>query len=89
MNEAIAQCAARPAQERDNVYIASGPTTLFAKLDRYFGQDLRDQLSNKLSGYVYTLRQIGSDRRGRALIGFYAATHGLFAGLLIRLLVNL
>jgi outer membrane protein assembly factor BamD (BamD/ComL family) len=89
MNEAIAQYAARPAQERDNVYIASGPTTLFAKLDRYFGQDLRDQLSNKLSAYVYKLRQIGSDKRGRALIGFYAATHGLFAGLLIRLLVNL
>ena len=67
----------------------SGPTTLFAKLDRYFGHDLRDQLRDDWCEYVYKLRQIGSDKRGRALIGFYAATHGLFAGLLFRLLINL
>ena len=89
MNEAIAQCQARPEQERENVRIVSGPVTLFTKLDHYFGNDLRDQLSDDLSEYLYKVRQVGSDRRGRALIGFYAATHALFAVLLLRLFINL
>jgi outer membrane protein assembly factor BamD (BamD/ComL family) len=89
MTEALVQCAARPAQERENVRIVSGPTTLFMKLERFFGHDLRDQLREALSEYLYKLRQVGSNRRGRALIGFYAATHGLFAVLIFRLLANL
>ena len=89
MNEAIGQCTARPAQERENVRISSGPTTLFMKVERYLGHDLRDKLNDELNELLYKLRQVGSSRRGRALIGFYAATHGLFAVLLVRLFINL
>ena len=89
MDEAIAQCSAGPAEEQENMRITSGPTTLFGKLDGYFGQDLCDRLRGHLTNFVFKLRQVGSDRRGRALIGLYAATHGLFAGLLFRLLINL
>jgi hypothetical protein len=37
----------------------------------------------------YKLSQVVRDRRGVSTIALYLATHGLFAGLFVRLLANL
>jgi hypothetical protein len=64
------------------------PTVVFATLDKYLGHDLRDKVLGSGRDILHKLRQLGSDKRGRSLVAFYAATHGLFAGLLLRLILN-
>jgi hypothetical protein len=66
----------------------TGSNVVFATFDKYLRHDLRDRALEACRDITYKLRQIGSDSRGRSLVAFYAATHGLFAGLLVRLLTN-
>ena len=88
MNEALDRCQSRPAEERGNAHLMIGTNVVSATLDKYLGHDLRDKWLESGRDLGYKLRQIAGDRRGWSLIAFYAATHGLFAGLLLRLLVN-
>jgi hypothetical protein len=84
----LARCKPRPTEERGNAHLMVGPNLVFATLDKYLGHDLRDKALEAGRDLGFKLRQIGSDRRGRALVAFYAATHALFIVLLLRLLVN-
>ena len=86
MNEALALSKPRRAVERGDPHLMT-PKVVFATLDKYMGHDLRDQVLEFCSDIVCKVRQIGSDSRGRNLLALYAATHGLFAGLLLRLLL--
>ena len=88
MNEALARCKARPTEERSSGNLMVGPNLVFATLDKYLGHDLRDKALEAGRELGFKLQQIGSDRRGRALLAFYTATHALFIVLLLRLLVN-
>jgi len=88
MNEALARCKPRPTEESGNAHLIVGPSLVFATLDKYLAHDLRDKALGAGRDLGFKLRQIGSDRRGRALVAFYAATHGLFIILLLRLLFN-
>lgn len=88
MAEALAQCAARPFEERGNSHLAVSSNVVSATLNKYLGHDLRDQWLERGRDLSYKLNQLGKQRRGRALIAFYGATHGLFAVLVIRLVLN-
>ena len=88
MSDALAQCRPRSEEERGNADIVGEPVVLFATLDKYLGHDLRDKVFESGRDLLHKLRQLGSDRRGRSLVAFYAATHGLFAELLLRLILN-
>jgi hypothetical protein len=88
MQEALTQCKARPIEERGNSHLAVSNNVVSATLNKYLGHELRDQCLEAGRDLIYKLRQVGSGKRGRALIAFYAATHGLFACLLLRLLLR-
>ncbi len=88
MEEALAQCRPRPVEERGNSHLAVSNNVVSATLDKYLGHDLRDRWLESGRELTYKLRQVAEQRRGPALIALYAATHGLFAVLLLRLLVN-
>src|SRR4030095_14859889 len=88
MNEALERCSPRPPETRELPNLMVAPNALSATLDKHIGHDVRDRVSEACEDLIYKLRQICSDRRGRALIALYAATHGLFGGLLVRLLIN-
>jgi TolA-binding protein len=88
MEEALAQCKSRPIEERGNSHLAVSSNIVSATLDKYLGHDLRDQWLEAGRDLGYKLSQVGSQRRGRALIAFYTATHGMFAVLAMRLALN-
>lgn len=88
MEEALAQCESRPIEERGNSHLAVSNNVVSATLDKYLGHDLRDRWLESGRELTHKLRQVAEQRRGRALIALYAATHGLFAVLLIRLALN-
>jgi len=88
MDEALSQCKSRPAEECGNSHLAVSNNVVSATLDKYLGHDLRDRCLEWGRELAYKLRQVAEERRGRAVIALYAATHGLFAVLLLRLLVN-
>jgi outer membrane protein assembly factor BamD (BamD/ComL family) len=88
MNEALAQCKPRPEEVKGTAHITVAPGVVLGTLDKYLGHDLRDKVLESGRDTLHKLRQLCSDRRGRSLVAFYAATHGLFAGLLLRLILN-
>ena len=88
MEEALAQCKSRPIEECGNSHLAVSSNLVSATLDKYLGHDLRDRWLESGRELCYKLRQIAEQQRGRALIALYTATHGLFAGLLMRLVLN-
>lgn len=88
MKEALACCKTRPAEERGDSPLALNTTVVSATLGKYLGHDFRDRWLEAGRDAGYTLQQLVGNKRGRALIAFCAATHGLFAGLLVRLVVN-
>jgi len=88
MEETLAQCNSRPIEERGNSHLAVSSNVVSATLNKYLGHDLRDQWLESGRDLTHKLSQVAKQRRGRALIAFYAATHGLFTVLLLRLLVN-
>ncbi|HLF85140.1 MAG TPA: hypothetical protein VI837_13275 [Blastocatellia bacterium] len=88
MDEALAQSKSRPIEERGNSHLAVSSNVVSATLDKYIGHDLRDRWLESGRDFTYKLRQTVEQRRGRALIALYAATHGLFAVLLMRLALN-
>jgi len=88
MEEALAQCKARPIEESGNSHLAVSSNVVSATLDKYLGHDLRDKWLESGREVCYKLRQVAEQQRGRALIALYAATHGLFAVLLMRLVLN-
>ena len=88
MDEELARCKPRPLDEKGSHPAIAGTSILSVTLDEYLGHDLRDRWLEAGRDLGYKLRQISSDRRGRALVAYYGATHGLFTILLFRLLVN-
>jgi hypothetical protein len=88
LEDALAQCNPRPIEECGNSHLAVSNNVVSATLDKYLGHDLRDRWLESGRELTYKLRQVAEQRRGPALIALYAATHGLFAVLLLRLLVN-
>jgi len=88
MNEALAHCKPRPTEERLNPNALFEVTETTSVLKRYLNQDIRAQWLEAVYDLDYKLRQVVVDKRGRALIAFYAATHLLFGALLARLLFN-
>lgn len=88
LEEAIAQCKPRPIEECGNSHLAVSNNVVSATLDKYLGHDIRDRWLESGRELTYKLRQVAEQRRGPPIIALYAATHGLFAFLLLRLLVN-
>jgi len=88
MNEALAICKPRPPEERLNINALLEVTPTVSVLKRYLNQDVRAQRLEAVYDLEYKVRQVAHDKRGRALIAFYASTHMLFGVLLARLLLN-
>jgi len=88
MNEALGRCNSRPPETGELPNLIAAPNAVSGAFNKFLGHDVRDRVSSACEDLVYKLRQICSDRRGRALVALYAATHGLFGGLLVRLFMN-
>jgi outer membrane protein assembly factor BamD (BamD/ComL family) len=89
MSEVLAQCEPRPAEERLNPNSLLEVTPSASVLKRYLNQDIRAQWLEPVYDLEYKIRQIVHSKRGISITAFYVASHGLFAVLLLRLLVNL
>ena len=51
-------------------------------------QDIRTRWLEAACDLEYKLEQVVQDRRGVTAVAFYAASHGVFVILLVRLLLN-
>ena len=88
MNEALANCTPQPAEERLNPNSLLEVTPSNSVLKRYLNQDIRARWLESVYDLEYKLSQVVRDKRGVSITTFYLASHGLFAVLLFRLLVN-
>lgn len=88
MNEALAECESLPEEGRGKADPLLAAGVLSATLNKYMGHDLRDRLLVHVPDLSYKLSQVGRSRRGRSIIAFYAATHGLFFILAMRVVLN-
>lgn len=88
MREALAGCKARPAEEQLNPAALLGICPAGSVLARYMNRDVRDRWLEGVYDLEYRLSQVARSKRGISVLAFYLASHGLFAVLLFRLLVN-
>jgi hypothetical protein len=88
MRESLAGCNRRPAEERSNSHGLLEVTTSASVLNRFLHNDLRAEWLENVYDLEYKLRQVLQDKQGLSVVGFYLASHGMFALLLVRLLVN-
>jgi hypothetical protein len=89
LNEALACCSGRPPEERANPESVLEISPSSSVLARYMNQDVRTRWLEAACDLEYKLARVVQDRRGVATVAYYAASHGLFVILLVRLLVNL
>ncbi|HSB10006.1 MAG TPA: outer membrane protein assembly factor BamD [Blastocatellia bacterium] len=88
MDEALARSKPRPAEERLNQDTLLAVTPSVSVMKRYLNQDMRARWLEIVYDLEYKIHQIVGEKRGISLVAFYAASHALFAVLLVRLLVN-
>lgn len=88
MNKALTHCKPRPAEERLNPNSILEVTPSSSVLKRYLNQDIRAKWLEAVYELEYKMRQVVRDKRGVSVTAFYLASHGLFAVLVLRLLVN-
>jgi hypothetical protein len=89
MREALACCKPRPAEERLSQGSLLEISSSLSVLGRYLNRDMRDRWLEAGYDLEYKLSQVARGKRGVSTIALYLATHGLFAGLFMRLLANL
>lgn len=89
LNETLSRCKERPPEERANPESLLEISPSSSVLARYMNQDVRTRWLEAAYDLEYKLARVVQDKRGVTTVAYYAASHGMFVILLVRLLVNL